>query len=238
MIISFEKNPGVFELHGKWPLLLRAMVNSRMNIIITGGTSSGKTTLLNLLLQEITSSSRIITIEDIHELYFSHKNLVSLNTFSASLKGGLSICDLVKNSLRMRPDRIIIGESRGGEFFDLLMAMNTGHRGSMSTIHANSAADAFSRMEGLFLLSGIDLPLNAIRKHLSLAINFIIHVERNSEGKRVVTHIKEVSGHMEGDHILSSDIATIVEGELKLTGIVSSLRNKLVKEGGLPNNFF
>ena len=152
-IKEFSENEGVFGLYGKWIELMRALVRSRANIIICGGTGSGKTTLLNLMMTELSQQERIITIEDTLELSFNHRNLVRLESFQSD-EFNISTRDLVKNTLRMRPDRIIIGESRGGEFFDLLQAMNTGRDGSMSTIHANSAPECLQRMETLFLLCG------------------------------------------------------------------------------------
>ena len=173
--------------------------------------------LMNLLLQELPLDDRVVTIEDTLELNFSHKNVVRLESFSAR-EHQLSIRDLVINSLRMRPDRIIIGEVRGGEFFDLLSAMNTGHDGSMSSIHSNSAAECLQRMETLFYLAGFDIPMKAIRGQISSGVNFIFQIKRDNEGNRVLDEIIEISG-MEGDTILTTNIAKFEDGGLHSSGV-------------------
>lgn len=186
---------------------LRACVLARLNIIITGNTSSGKTTLLNILSAYIPDNERIITIEDAAELQLRQKYTVRLETKQTGHdgKGEVNTRDLVRNSLRMRPDRIIVGEVRSGETLDMLQAMNTGHSGSLTTLHANSPRDAISRLETMAMMSGIDLPLQAIRRQIASAINLIVHMSRLEDGTRKATHITEVSG-MEGDIVTLSDI--------------------------------
>jgi len=236
--ISLISNPQLFGLGEEWALFLQAVVKAKLNCIVSGGTSVGKTTFLNLLLSEITLSERIVVIEDTRELSISIPNVVRLETIQKSNKNYLvSTRDLVKNSLRMRPDRIIVGEVRGAEAFDLLQAMNTGHDGSLSSIHANSARESLFRLETLCLLSGYDLPIHAIRKQMSSAIDFIIHLKRTSKGERYVSVIRELTG-MEGDTIISQDIALSDGGTLKWSGNTPEKYHKLVEIGGLPNNFF
>jgi len=235
-IKTFHESPGIFGLYGKWVEFLKACVQARVNIIVSGGTGSGKTTLMNLLLQELPVDERVVTIEDTLELNFNHKNLVRLESFSAR-QHELSIRDLVINSLRMRPDRIIIGEVRGGEFFDLLSAMNTGHDGSMCSIHANSAGECLQRMETLFHLAGFDIPNMAIRGQISSGVNFIFQIKRDSEGKRILDEIFEVNG-MEGDTILTSSIAKFEDGGLHTTGVTPKIIDTLHHKGGLPRDFF
>jgi len=235
-IKTFKDSDGIFGLYGKWIEFLKSAVRARLNIIISGGTGTGKTTLLNLLLQEANQEERIITIEDTLELNFEHKNLVSLESFQTQLFS-LSTRDLVKNTLRMRPDRIVIGESRGEEFFDLLQAMNTGHAGSMSTLHASSALECIQRMETLFLLAGIDIPMNAIRHQISSGVNLIIQITRDPSGKRIISEVLELSG-MEGDQILSSQLAHFDDGGLKATGVAPKVIDQLHFDGGLPRDFF
>ena len=235
-IKNFSENAGVFGLYGKWVEFLKACVKSRMNIIISGGTGSGKTTLMNLLLQEVPPEERVVTIEDTLELNFKHKNLVRLESISAR-DHQLTIRDLVINSLRMRPDRIIIGETRGGEFFDLLTAMNTGHDGSMSSIHSNNAAECLQRMETLFFLAGFDIPHKAIRGQISSGIDFIFQIKRDQSGKRILDEIIEISG-MEGDTILTTNVAKFEDGGLHSTGVTPKSIDKLHHLGGLPRDFF
>lgn len=173
---------------------LKAVVQLKKNIIVAGGTGSGKTTLLNILSNYIPNEERIITIEDSLELQLNQEHIVPLEARPPDEKGRgeVTIRDLLHSSLRLRPDRIIIGEVRGGEAFDLLQAMNTGHSGSMSTLHANSPMEALSRLESLCLMSGIELPLRAIRAQIALAIDIIVCTSRLSDGSRKVTHISEV----------------------------------------------
>jgi pilus assembly protein CpaF len=209
---------------------LRVCVVSRLNIIISGGTGSGKTTLLNVLSGFIPEDERIVTIEDTAELQLQQEHVVRLETKVANIegKGAVSIRDLVHNSLRMRPDRIVVGECRGGEALDMLQAMNTGHDGSLTTIHANSPRDALSRVETLVLMAGMALPVKVIRQQVSSAIDLIVQQSRLKDGTRKVTAITEVAG-MEGDTVVLTDIFRFeqtgittegkVVGLLKPTGI-------------------
>ena len=236
---SFAESPEIFGLDSEWIKLLRAMIKSRMNIVISGGTGVGKTTFMNLMLAEIDKNERVITIEDTLELSLNMPNLVRLEAGGKSRysKAVLQTRDLVKNTLRMRPDRIIIGETRGPELFDLLQAMNTGHEGSMTSIHSNSPAECLSRMETLFLMAGFDIPIMVVRKQISTAIDFIIQVGRDENGKRVLTEILELNG-MEGQTMLSTSIAKRVDGELKFQGITPKRIDELSKVGEINVNFF
>ncbi len=209
---------------------LRACVISRLNIIISGGTGSGKTTLLNVLSGFIPEAERIVTIEDAAELQLQQDHVLRMETKTRNLDGGgeVTIRDLVRNSLRMRPDRIVVGECRGGEALDMLQAMNTGHDGSLTTVHANSPRDALSRLETLVLMAGMELPIKVIRQQIASAVDLIVQQTRLKDGTRKVTAITEVSG-MEGDTVVMTDIfkyeQTGVEadgkvlGEMKPTGM-------------------
>ncbi|MCS6993599.1 MAG: CpaF family protein [Anaerolineales bacterium] len=209
---------------------LKACVISRLNIVISGGTGSGKTTLLNVLSGLIPEDERIVTIEDAAELQLQQDHVVRLETKPASLegKGQVTIRDLVRNALRMRPDRIVVGECRGGETLDMLQAMNTGHDGSLTTLHANTPRDALSRLETMVLMAGMDLPIKVIRQQISSAIDLIVQQTRLKDGSRKVTAISEVAG-MEGDTIVLTDIFRFEQtgqtpdgkilGQLKPTGI-------------------
>ncbi len=187
--------------------LIKGIVKARMNILISGGTGTGKTTLLNVLSRFIPSSERIVTIEDSAELQLKQEHVVRLETRPSNIEGEGEITqrDLVKNSLRMRPDRIIVGEVRGGEVLDMFQAMNTGHDGSLSTIHANSPRDALMRLETLVALTGLNIPSNFIRKYVSSALNVIIHLSRFVDGSRKVVSFQEITG-MEGDTITMQEI--------------------------------
>ncbi|MBR1967311.1 MAG: CpaF family protein [Lentisphaeria bacterium] len=182
-------------------------IKLRKNIIISGGTGSGKTTLLNVLSSFLPNRERIITIEDAAELQLHQEHLVRLESRPPNVegKGEINIRDLVRNSLRMRPDRIVIGECRGGEALDMLQAMNTGHDGSLTTIHANTPRDALARLETLVMMAGFDLPLKAIREQISSAIHIVVQISRERDGSRKVTHISEIT-KMEGDIITMQDI--------------------------------
>jgi pilus assembly protein CpaF len=209
---------------------IRACVLAHLNIVISGGTGSGKTTLLNVLSGFIPEEERIITIEDAAELQLQQDHVLRMETKVANTdgKGAVSIRDLVRNSLRMRPDRIVVGECRGGEALDMLQAMNTGHDGSLTTLHANAPRDALSRLETMVLMAGMDLPLKVVRQQISSAVDVIIQQTRLKDGSRKVTAITEVVG-MEGDTVVLTDIFKFEQtgvgeggkiiGELKPTGI-------------------
>ncbi len=236
-IKNFDGAPDIFGLSAPWVTFLKLLVKARMNVVVSGGTGVGKTTFLNLLLQEISPRERIITIEDTRELQFNLPNVVRLEARPAlGDQRGLSIQDLLKNTLRMRPDRIIVGEVRGGEVFDLLQAMNTGHEGSMTSVHSNSPSESLLRLENLYMLSGHDLPLRALRYQISTALDFIIQIRRDKSGSRIVHQLTEISG-VEGDRILLQDIGLQKNGELCFTGLVPACFPKLQK-AGLPKDFF
>jgi pilus assembly protein CpaF len=209
---------------------LRACVVARLNIVISGGTGSGKTTLLNILSGFIPEEDRIVTIEDAAELQLQQEHVVRLETKPPNLdgQGGVTVRDLVRNSLRMRPERIVVGEVRGGEALDMLQAMNTGHDGSLTTLHANTPRDAVSRLETMSLMAGLDLPLRVLREQIASAVDLIVQQSRMRDGSRKVTQITELAG-MEGDTVVLTDIFKFeqsgvgvhgqVDGELKPTGI-------------------
>jgi len=187
--------------------ILEGLVKARLNVLISGGTGSGKTTLLNILSEYIPGDERIITIEDSAELQLKQEHVVRLETRPPNIegRGQVNQRDLVRNSLRMRPDRIIVGEVRGGEALDMLQAMNTGHDGSLSTLHSNTARDSLARLETMVLMAGMDLPERAIREQISSAINVVIHLARLADGSRKVVNISEITG-MEGTTIVMQDI--------------------------------
>ena len=221
---------------------LRVAVRMRANVVVSGGTGSGKTTLLNVLSNFIPDSERIVTVEDAAELQLNQPNLVSLEARPANIegRGAVTIRDLVKNCLRMRPDRIIVGECRGGEALDMLQAMNTGHDGSLTTAHANSPRDCLARLEVMTLMSGLDIPLQAIREQIASAVGLIVQQTRLSCGTRKVTHIAEVTG-MEGNIIQLQDIfrfeqdgfdaAGKVRGQFLATGHVPDFYRDLARRG-------
>lgn len=209
---------------------LRAAVKSRINILISGGTGSGKTTLLNVISGYIPESERIITIEDSAELQLQQPHVVRLETRPANIegKGEIKQRDLVKNALRMRPDRIVVGEVRGAEALDMLQAMNTGHDGSLSTIHSNSPRDALTRLEHMVGMSGIPIPALVVRQQIAAALNLLVHVERMPDGHRVITSIQEITGMEESvvnmQEIFKYERKTVdargkVIGNFKATGI-------------------
>lgn len=213
-IRKFSKNPLTLDnlinfgtIDRKMANFLQACVAARINILVSGGTGSGKTTTLNALSSFIAGNERIVTIEDAAELQLQQPHVVTLESRPANVegKGQITIRDLVRNALRMRPDRIIVGEVRSGEALDMLQAMNTGHDGSLTTAHANSPRDALSRLETMVLMSGFDLPIRAIREQISSAIDLIVHQARIKDGSRKITHITEVQ-HLEGDTITTQDI--------------------------------
>jgi pilus assembly protein CpaF len=187
--------------------LLKGIVKSRLNVLISGGTGSGKTTLLNVMSRFVPAEERIVTIEDSAELQLKQKHVVRLETRPANIegKGEVTQRDLVINSLRMRPDRIIVGEVRGKEAFDMLQAMNTGHDGSLTTIHANSPRDALMRLETMVAMANFDIPSDFLRRYISSAINVIIHLARLTDGSRKVTSLQEITG-MEGNTITTQEI--------------------------------
>ena len=216
---------------------LDACVQGRLNVVISGGTGSGKTTLLNVLSSFIPDTDRIVTIENAAELQLRQDHVVTLESRPANIegKGAVTIRDLVVNSLRMRPDRIVVGEVRAGEALDMLQAMNTGHDGSLTTAHSNSPRDTLSRLETMCLMAGMDLPLRAIREQIASALDVIVHQERMRDGTRKVTNVTEVQG-MEGDVIVLSDIFSFeqtgmedgkVIGRLKPTGIRPKFMERL-----------
>ncbi len=217
-------------LTGQMADFLEACVRARFNIVVSGGTGSGKTTLLNVLSGFIPENERIVTIEDAAELQLQQDHVMRMETKAPNSDGmhGISIRELVKNSLRMRPDRIVVGEVRGGEALDMLQAMNTGHDGSLTTVHSNSPRDALSRLETLVLMAGMDLPLKVVRQQISSAVDVIVQQTRLKDGQRKVTAVTEVAG-MEGDVVVLTDIfkfnqAGVTEdgkvlGELSPTGI-------------------
>ena len=221
---------------------VRACVLAHLNIVISGGTGSGKTTLLNVLSSFIQEEERIITIEDAAELQLQQDHVLRLETKTANIDGtgAVSIRDLVRNALRMRPDRIVVGECRGGETLDMLQAMNTGHDGSLTTLHANTPRDALSRMETMVLMAGMDLPLKVVRQQISSAVDLIIQQTRLKDGSRKVTAITEVIG-MEGDTVVMTDVFKFEQtgvgpdnkiiGELKATGIRPNFSPRLETAG-------
>ena len=222
---------------------LEACVVGKLNILIAGGTGTGKTTMLNIMSGFIPERERIVTIEDSVELQLRQEHVIRLETRPANVegRGAVAIRDLVKNSLRMRPDRIVVGEVRGAETLDMLQAMNTGHEGSLSTVHANSPRDALSRLETMVLMAGMDLPVRAIREQVASAIDLIVHISRLRDGTRRVTGIDEVIG-MEGETITLGDLfafdyeASFTEdgrfaGNLKPTGIRPMFSDRLEQQG-------
>jgi pilus assembly protein CpaF len=221
--------------------LLKACVQARVNIVISGGTGSGKTTLLNVVSAFIPGAERIITIEDTAELQLNQKHVLRLEKRPPNVegRGEVTIRQLVINALRMRPDRIIVGEARGGEALDMLQAMNTGHDGSMTTIHSNSPRDTLRRIETMVLMAGFDLPLKAIREQAASAIDMVVHMERLRDGTRKVIKVSEVQG-MEGDSIVMQDLFEFeqsgvqngrVVGALKSTGLRPKFSEKFAING-------
>jgi pilus assembly protein CpaF len=232
--------------YGTWTTdmaaFLKICVQLRKNIIVSGGTGSGKTTLLNVLSAYIPPTERIVTIEDAAELRLEQPHLVRLEARSPNIegRGAITIRDLVRNTLRMRPDRIIVGECRGGEALDMLQAMNTGHDGSLTTVHANAPRDVVARLETMVMMSGMDLPSRAIREQITSAVDLIVHESRLSDGSRRITYITEVMG-LEGTQTVMQDIFEFVQtgvdahgrviGALRPTGAVPSFFQDLKARG-------
>lgn len=254
-IRKFGKTPITADNLVKWGSVspkmlefLEAAVKGKLNIIVSGGTGSGKTTLLNVLSSYIPADERIITIEDSAEVQLHQEHVLTLESRPANMegKGRISIRDLVVNSLRMRPDRIIVGEVRSEETLDMLQAMNTGHDGSLTTIHANSPRDSISRIETMVMMSGSELPSKAIRDQVASAINLIVQQARLRDGSRKVTSISEIVG-MEGDVVRMQDIFTYetdgeydsngkFKGVFKPTGIIPKCVEKIRENGVVVNN--
>jgi pilus assembly protein CpaF len=220
---------------------IRQCVSGQLNILVSGGTGTGKTTMLNAMSTEIGSDQRIVTVEDAAELRLNQRHVLRLESRPSNIEGEgeVKIRDLVRNALRMRPDRIIVGEVRGEEALDMLQAMNTGHDGSLSTIHANTARDALSRLETMVLMAGYDLPVRAIRQQVASALDLIVQVERMKDGARRVTAISEVQ-RMEGEMITMQDIFVFevdevrngtVLGQLRPTGLRPTFDDKLERHG-------
>ena len=229
---------------------IKACIQARINILVSGGTGSGKTTTLNVLSSFIPENERIVTIEDAAELRLQQEHVVTLESRPANIEGSgeITIRDLVKNALRMRPDRIIVGEVRGGEALDMLQAMNTGHDGSLTTAHANSPRDALSRLETMVLMAGFEMPIKAIREQISSAIELVLQQSRLKDGSRKITHITEIQ-HMEGEIITTQELFHFEQtgmdengklmGHFVATGMQPGFMEKFQINGvSLPDNFF
>jgi pilus assembly protein CpaF len=249
-VLDVDKLVEIGSLTAGMAELCKGAVKARLNILISGGTGSGKTTLLNAISAFVPAEERIVTIEDAAELQLLQPHVVRLETRPPNIEGRGEVTQrsLVRNSLRMRPDRIIVGEVRGDEVLDMLQAMNTGHDGSMTTIHANNARDALHRLETLMLLCGVNLPIRAMREQVSAAIEIIIHLARMSDGTRKIVGVTELVG-MEGDVIAMQDIFVFqktgvgpegqVLGEYRATGIRPKFADRLAVSGiPLPGNLF
>ena len=220
-ILSYQELINRGALDGKAMFFLNRAVYSKQNILISGGTGSGKTTLLNILSSFIGAHERVVTIEDTAELKLSVRNLVRMETKPAlGTEPAITMENLVKNALRMRPDRLVIGECRGAETMDMLMAMNTGHEGSLTTVHANSAIGALRRLESMMLRSGTEAPLSMIQLDIGSTINFVIQAERSVDGKRRVVEILEVKGHDKDNYITEEIFKIDAEKGLVSTGVV------------------
>jgi pilus assembly protein CpaF len=255
-IRKFSKDPFTVEdlirfgtFTAEMATFIKACVEARLNIVVSGGTGSGKTTMLNVLSSFIPDDERIVTIENAAELQLRQEHVVRLESRPPNIegKGEITIRDLVVNSLRMRPERIVVGECRGGEALDMLQAMNTGHDGSMTTAHANSPRDTLSRIETMCLMAGMDLPVRAIREQIASAVDLIVQQDRLKDGSRKITNITEVQG-MEGDVIVMQDIFTFqqtgvengkIVGRMKPTGIRPKFIHRFeVANIYLPPNIF
>ena len=256
-IRKFAKKPfsvdnliGFGTLNERMADFLRACVKARINILVSGGTGSGKTTTLNVLSSFIPENERIVTIEDAAELRLQQSHVITLESRPANIEGEgqITIRDLVRNALRMRPDRIIVGEVRSGEALDMLQAMNTGHDGSLTTAHANSPRDVLSRIETMVMMSGLELPVRAIREQICSAIDLVIQQSRIKDGSRKITHITEVQ-HMEGNTITMQDIFRYEQtgidengkavGKFVATGMQPSFLDKFAINGiDMPEGFY
>jgi len=240
--LTIERLVELGELNHNVARVLQAVVRARLNILISGGTGTGKTTLLNVLSGFIPPDERVITIEDSAELQLQQPHVIRLETRPPNIEGRGEVAqrDLVRNSLRMRPDRIVVGEVRGAEALDMLQAMNTGHDGSLTTIHANAARDALTRIESMVAMSGINLPSRPLRAQIASALDLVIQLERHEDGRRRIVSLQEISG-VEGDIITMSEIFHFeregldrdgkVLGRLKATGLVPSFFEKIRKRG-------
>jgi pilus assembly protein CpaF len=230
--------------------VLQAIVRGRLNVVVSGGTGAGKTTLLNILSSFIPADERIVTIEDSAELQLQQPHVVRLETRPPNIegKGEVTSRDLVRNSLRMRPERVIVGEVRGAEALDMLQAMNTGHDGSLTTIHANTPRDALSRIENMVSMTGIVFPTKTLRSQLASAIDVVVQIERHEDGKRRVVSVQEING-MEGDVITMSELFTFerrgldangnVLGQIRATGIIPGFHKELKSKGiDIPTEVF
>jgi len=230
--------------------VLNAIVLGRLNVVISGGTGAGKTTLLNILSGFVPLTERVVTIEDSAELQLQQPHVVRLETRPPNIegKGEVAQRDLGRNALRMRPERIIVGEVRGAEALDMLQAMNTGHDGSLTTVHANSPRDALSRIETMVSMTGMTFPMKALRAQMASAINVVVQVARDEDGRRRVISLQEING-MEGDVVTMSEIFAFersgvdkegnVLGELKPTGVVPAFQKRLARRGiDLPTSLF
>jgi len=249
-LLSIEDLTRLGTLTAEVAQVLSAIVRGRLNVLISGGTGAGKTTLLNLLSGFITETERIVTIEDSAELQLQQPHVVRLETRPPNIEGRGAVTqrDLVRNSLRMRPDRIVIGEVRGGEALDMLQAMNTGHDGSLTTVHANNPREALGRIENMVSMTGINFPAKALRTQIVSAIDLVVQVERQEDGRRRVVSVQETNG-MEGEVITMSELFRFdrrgldkegnVQGELVTTGIVPAFERRLRERGiELPIELF
>jgi pilus assembly protein CpaF len=249
-LLSMDNLVELQSLTAEVALVLKAIIKARLNVLVSGGTGSGKTTMLNILSGYIPEDERIVTIEDSAELQLRQPHVVRLETRPANIesKGEVTSRDLVRNSLRMRPERIIVGEVRGGEALDMLQAMNTGHDGSLTTIHANAPRDSLSRIENMVSMAGVNFPINALRSQIASAIDIVLQIARLEDGKRKLISVQEING-MEGDIITMSELFSFqregideegnVNGKLRATGIIPAFHKNLSHRGiDLPIEVF